>query len=258
MSGHKNAVLEMHWTPDGDHLITCSPDKTVRAWDAESGQQIKKMAEHSSYVNACAPAPRGPPLVVSGSDDGTAKLWDLRVKGAIQTYPDKFQVTSVAFSADADKIYTGGIDNELKVWDLRKGAESGALMALKGHTDTITGMAVSPDGTHLLTNSMDCTLRVWDMRPYVTGDTRCVKLFTGHQHNFEKTLLKCAWSADGSKVSAGSSCHSVLVWDFASRRVLYKLPGHKGTVNEVAFHPKEPIIGSAGSDKQIFLGELED
>lgn len=29
--GHKNAVLEVHWTPDGERLVSCSPDKTVRA-----------------------------------------------------------------------------------------------------------------------------------------------------------------------------------------------------------------------------------
>ena len=33
----------------------------------------------------------------------------------------------------------------------------------------------------------------------------------------------------------------VYVWDTVSRRILYKLPGHKGTVNGVHFHPKEPI-----------------
>lgn len=38
--------------------------------------------------------------------------------------------------------------------------------------------------------------------------------------------------------------------------VLYKLPGHSGSVNEVAFHPKEPIVGSGSSEKTIFLGEL--
>ena len=37
----------------------------------------------------------------------------------------------------------------------------------------------------------------------------------------------------------------------------YKLPGHNGSVNEVSFHPKEPIIASAGSDKKIYLGEIE-
>lgn len=33
----------------------------------------------------------------------------------------------------------------------------------------------------------------------------------------------------------------VYVWDTTSRRILYKLPGHAGSVNEVAFHPEEPV-----------------
>ena len=131
------------------------------------------------------------------------------------------------------QVYTAGIENVVKVWDLRK---EEVVMSLKGHNDTVTGMVVSPDGTHLLTNAMDNTLRVglldhnpaaqcphrnatvfqerrglcsassmcavaqvWDMRPYAPAN-RCTKVFTGHQHNFEKNLLRCAWSADGSQV----------------------------------------------------------
>ena len=42
------------------------------------------------------------------------------------------------------------------------------------------------------------------MRPFCTGE-RCVKMFSGHSHNFEKNLLHCAWSPDGELVAAGSS-----------------------------------------------------
>ena len=49
------------------------------------------------------------------------------------------------------QIYTGGIENVVKAWDLRKNS---VLMSMAGHADTITGMQVSPDGTHLLTNAM--------------------------------------------------------------------------------------------------------
>lgn len=55
------------------------------------------------------------------------------------------------------QVYTAGIENVVKVWDLRK---EEVTMTLKGHNDTITGIALSPDGTHLLTNAMDNTLRV--------------------------------------------------------------------------------------------------
>lgn len=253
LKGHRNAVVDLSWSGDGTHIVSASPDKTVRAWDAITGKQIKKMVEHSSFVNSCCPARRGPPLIVSGSDDGTAKLWDMRHRGCLQTFPDKYQITAVGFSDGADKIFTGGIDNDIKVWDLRKHE---VAMKLQGHTETITSMQLSPDGSYLLTNSMDCTLRVWDMRPYAPQN-RCVKILTGHQHNFEKNLLRCNWSPDGSKVTSGSADRMVYIWDTTSRRILYKLPGHTGSVNEAAFHPKEPIIGSCGSDKQIYLGEID-
>ena len=137
-------------------------------------------------------------------------------------------------------------------------------------------MKLSPDGAYVLTNAMDNTLRIWvsahictrddrtfgdlirsqDVRPFCTGE-RCVKVFTGHSHNFEKNLLHCAWSPDGAMVAAGSSDRNVYVWDAASRKIVYKLPGHLGSVNDVDFHSIEPIILSAGSDKQIYLGEFE-
>lgn len=74
LCGHKNVVLELHWTSDGETIISASPDKTIRAWDAEVGVQKKKMREHESFVNTCCPLKRGPPLVVSGSDDCKAKV----------------------------------------------------------------------------------------------------------------------------------------------------------------------------------------
>ncbi len=48
----------------------------------------------------------------------------------------------------------------------------------------------------------------------------------------------------------------VYIWNASSRQIEYKLPGHLGSVNDAVFHPKEPIVASASSDKQIYLGEL--
>ena len=39
------------------------------------------------------------------------------------------------------------------------------------------------------------------MRPYAPQN-RCMKVFTGHQHSFERNSLRCDWSPDGTKVSS--------------------------------------------------------
>jgi len=57
----------------------------------------------------------------------------------------------------------------------------------------------------------------------------------------EKNLYKASWSKDGKMIAAGSGDRTVVCWDAASGRLLYKLPGHKGAVNDVRFSPSEPI-----------------
>ena len=82
LKGHKNAVLDVHWTQDGEKLLSASPDKSVRVWDASTGQQTKKMTEHTNFVNSCYPLRRGPPLLCSGSDDASVKVIVGRVSDA--------------------------------------------------------------------------------------------------------------------------------------------------------------------------------
>ncbi|XP_070533221.1 U5 small nuclear ribonucleoprotein 40 kDa protein-like [Ptychodera flava] len=253
LKGHTGAIMDLHYSTDGSTLFTASTDKTVALWDLHTGNRIKKLKGHTSFVNSCHPSRRGLQMVVSGSDDGTIKLWDTRKKGAIETFQNTYQVTGVSFNDTSDQIISGGIDNDLKVWDLRK---NDIVYKMRGHTDTITGIRLSSDGSYIVTNAMDNTVRIWDVRPFAPQE-RCVKLFQGAQHNFEKNLLRCCWSPDGSKIAAGSADRFVYVWDTTSRRILYKLPGHSGSVNDVDFHPQEPILTSCASDKKIYLGEIQ-
>jgi len=248
LKGHKNAVLDYHWCND-ETIVTCSADKTVQLWDANTGNRLRRWQKHTGIANACAPASEN--VIVSASDDGLCLLWDRRQKSSTGELSSDFPVTSVV--ADAQNVYTAGIDNIIYCWDMRK---QGKVYGMKGHADTITCLALHPEGTHLLSNSMDHSLRTWDIRPFITGKNRHCKTFTGHKHNAEKGLLKCAWSRDGSMVTGGSADKMVHIWDEFSTEELYLLPGHKGCVNTVVFHPVENVIASGASDKQIFIGEL--
>lgn len=205
-------------------------------------------------------------ILASASDDFTVKMWDERVRNFVASYELDYQLTSVAFSRGAmagDYIFFGGLDNSIKAINLKKNAIEFSLL---GHLDTVTGISVSPDGSHLVSNSMDNSVKVWDIRPFIQGNDdskRCIHTLYGVQHNFEKNLLRAGWNHDGSMVTAGSADRFVNIWDFAhgkEGKLVQRLGGHHGSVNEVVFNPNPEyanIVASGSSDKTIYIGELQ-
>lgn len=157
---------------------------------------------------------------------------------AVDFIGTEFPITALALSETGNELYSGGIDNDIKVWDLRKKAVAYSLL---GHTDTVTSLEVSPDSQVLLSNSHDSTVRTWDIRPFAPTD-RQVRIFDGAPTGMEKNLLRASWDPSGQKIAAGSGDRTVVVWEANSGKLLYKLPGHRGAVNDVRFSPKnEPI-----------------
>lgn len=251
-SAHSNTITDLAYSIDGDRLFSCSADKTVIMWDSRTGCRLKKLRNHQSHVNSISASPSDANLLVSVGDDNYVNIWDVRKKRCALSFKEKYQLTASAFSKTSDQIFVGGIENVIKVWDLKGG---NLHYSMTGHSDTITGLALSPDGQHLLSNSMDNTLKCWDVKSRVST-SRLVKNYSGHQHNFEKNLLRCSWSPNGRLVTAGSSDRNVYIWSFKNCDIMYRLPGHRGTVNEVVFSPREPLVLSCSSDKNLYLGEV--
>ncbi|KAF9431622.1 hypothetical protein BGZ76_011920 [Entomortierella beljakovae] len=238
IKGHNGPILELHWSRDGSMIFTASADKTCGVYDVQTGERIKRFKGHTSFVNSCSPAKRGPELLASGSDDGSVKIWDLRSKNAVESFDSQYQITAVSFSDAGDLVFAGGIDNNIAAWDMRK---KNISYTLTGHMDTVSGISLSPDGNQLLSNAMDNTVRIWDVKPFSASGNRLLKTFEGAPHGFEKNLIRPAWSHNGSMIGVGAGDRNVVIWDTLTRKILYKLPGHKGCVNEIDFHPKEPI-----------------
>lgn len=72
----------------------------------------------------------------------------------------------------------------------------------------------------------------------------------------EKNLIRPAISPKGDRVACGSADRSVVIWKTETGEVEYKLPGHKGGVNQVDWHPVDPVIVSCSTDKTLYLGDV--
>lgn len=181
---------------------------------------------------------RGEEMLISGSDDGSIGLWDPRTKHAADYIQTDFPVTAVAMSEAGNEVYSGGIDNDIKVWDLRKKA---VVYSMLGHQDTVTSLRVSPDSQSLLSYSMDSTARTWDIRPFAPTE-RQIRTFDGASMGLEKNLIRASWDPAGKNIAVGSGDGTVTVWSSDTGKLMYKLPGHQGTVNCAEFSPgNEPI-----------------
>lgn len=232
-SGHKSAVLDLHWSRDSQVIYSASADMHVASWNVETGERIRRHAGHEEVINCLDVSKRGEEFLVSGSDDGYICIWDPRQKAAIDIIETSFPVTAVCLAEAGNELYSGGIDNNIKVWDLRM---KKVAYSLQGHTDTITSLAVSPDSQSLLSNSHDNTVRTWDVRPFAPTD-RGIRVLDGAQTGLEKNLIRACWDAEGRRVAAGGGDGTATVWDSKSGKLLQKLPGHKGAVNDVRISP---------------------
>ncbi len=271
LTGHKGAVLDLGWSRDSNVIFSASADMTLASWDLETGLRIRRHEGHEELINCLAVSRRGEEMLASGSDDGYIGLWDPRQKRAVDFIPTDFPITSVAIAEAGNELYSGGIDNDIKAWDMRK---KEVVFTMNGHTDTVTSLEVSPDAQALLSYSHDGTARTWDIRPFAPVD-RQIKAYVGAPAGMEKNLIRASWDASGKRIASGSGDGTAMVWDAQSTKMLYKLPGHKGTVNDVRFasgeetisklrhdnlrlglHAEKVLVVSGSSDRTLLLGEL--
>ncbi|KAG6848748.1 hypothetical protein H0H93_014414 [Arthromyces matolae] len=256
----KAPILDLQWSLTSSILYTVSADHLLTSVDLTTGQRLRKIRAHREIINTLdRTMAAGTELLATGSDDGTVKIWEGGEDGgkhSVATFDIKSPVTSVCWSADGANVYVGALDNEIHVYDIRKNEE---VYSLKGHSDTPTSLSLSPNGSFLLSPSFSSQTLIYDVRPFSPSPTRIHRALQGAPAGFENTLLRGAWSKDdgGRRVAVGGADRTVTIWEVESGKILYKLPGHKGTVTAVDFHPREPIILTASKDGTMILGEIE-
>lgn len=110
MKGHTAGLNDVAWAPDSRHFATCADDKTVRLWDASTGECRKTLQGHTHHVFCVAYSPTGG-LLISGGWDETIRVWDAKRGTALRTIPAHSEsVTSVGFSRDGSVFASGSFD----------------------------------------------------------------------------------------------------------------------------------------------------
>ncbi|KAG2036722.1 hypothetical protein BDR03DRAFT_898125 [Suillus americanus] len=76
LRGHTSSVNSVSFSPDGTRIVTGSLDKTVRLWDAGTGEPVgEPLRGHTDSVNSVSFSPDGT-RIVTGSEDNTVRIWD--------------------------------------------------------------------------------------------------------------------------------------------------------------------------------------
>ena len=73
--GHTDTVTFIAYSPKGAHIVSGSQDRTIRVWNAITGEPVAGPFQgHSDYVTSVAYSPDGN-YIVSGSLDCSIKVW---------------------------------------------------------------------------------------------------------------------------------------------------------------------------------------
>ncbi|MGH9938894.1 MAG: hypothetical protein ACREAM_21850, partial [Blastocatellia bacterium] len=121
LEGHSGNVRGCAFSPDGQLIVSASHDRTLKVWDAMTGEMLRTLEGHSSSVIGCAFSPDGQ-LIVSASDDRTLKVWDAMTGQMLRTLEGHSDyVRGCAFSPDGKLIVSASYDRTLKIWDAKTG-----------------------------------------------------------------------------------------------------------------------------------------
>lgn len=161
LEGHEAEVLALAFSPDGEHLVSASNDRTLRFWDIHHGNCRWTLEGHQSGVSSLAFSPDGS-LLASGSFDRSVWLWSSDLREPLRRLEGhRSGILSVAFSPDGKYLASGGNDKVVRLWEVDTGR---ALGGLSGHDARVTAVDFSPDGGLLASAASDNTVRLWEVK----------------------------------------------------------------------------------------------
>jgi WD40 repeat protein len=290
--GHSETVWSAAFHPDGQRIASASgaiqlnsSDNSIRIWEASTTRQVQRLEGQVSTVNSVNFDNTGR-FMLSGHQDRTFKLWDLREGGAPRVSQLEDEVETASFTPDQRSVLVATSNGEIQLRQLNvadpprtiKGyapaqftpdgrfvlSVTSAGPNLKGHraaiqqSDPFSGREPQTfEGSHgdLITSiavspdGHQVVTGSWDrtLRLWNIAKKRSVATFEGHTDR----VYAVAFSPDGTRIVSASGDSTLRIWNVATQKTTRILKGHELWVTSVAFSPDGRFILSGGADKTV-------
>ncbi|XP_073339421.1 bromodomain and WD repeat-containing protein 3 isoform X2 [Pagrus major] len=239
------------FSPGGMFLATGSTDDVIRIYFVGSGtpEKVSELHEHTDKVDSIQFCHSGERFV-SGSRDGTARIWKLHQRqqwrcillNMSATLPGaepmseeesyfKPKVTMVAWDRHDNTVITAVNNHLLKVWNSYTGQ---LLHILKGHEAEVFVLEPHPfDPRIILSAGHDGNVFIWDLQRG-TNTQHYFNMIEGQGHG---AVFDCKFTPDGQRFACTDSHGHLLIFGFGSSKPYEKLP------DQVFFHTDyRPLI----------------
>jgi WD40 repeat protein len=246
LQGVQRAPFWVVFSPDGKSLtLRDNANGGGRIWDVASGKEAWRLPEGSRLLSACFSAD-GKVLAANGKED--IGLWDPHTGKFLQSLAGFRRVDAI--SPDGRWLAAVGY-RTIKVCSLQSGK---AVETGEGHFDAIDYLEFLPHGL-IATAQHGDAVRFWDP---ITAAHKSLIQADVHW------IRGLSFSPDGHYVAAGKPGPGdgfVGVWETASGRQMYKLPGHGvrhyGRFAIVDFTPDNRFLLSWGDDYYLRKWDLK-
>lgn len=240
LRGHTGWIGRIAWSPHGRMLASPSGDKTIRLWDAETGECLRTLNGHGDAVISVAFDLAGSTLA-SGSRDSTIKLWEPGSGKLLRTLEGHDgTVFSVAFDPAGGMLASGSDDKTIKLWEPASGK---LLRTLEGHIGYVGSITFDLLGHTLVSGSGDRSVRLWEV-----GSGRTLRTFEAHTGSAKGLSFSPRTSLLASK--GGYTDKTLRLWNVANGSLIATVsePSTNKDGPSLVFHPHLPLLATVGSD----------
>lgn len=229
------------WAFNADATLLASGTNEIALWSTEKSKEIVRHVGEA-WTNCFAFSPNAP-VLASGHDDGTVKLWKLpKLELLAELSAHEEAISSLAFSSDGSQLTTAADDHLIRIWDVSTKAK---VREWKGHTDRVPAMAWHPSGKYLISVGWDTTARVWE-------PDREDALMLLNAHSDQVNTL--AFSPTGELLACADSDFTIHFWaDPRIGKSHLTLRGHTDEIRSLAFNASGTRLASAGADRVIHI-----